>query len=209
MTQTNVPIVAESEELTIDICKFLVYHLQQYSAAKGLGLVVVSKAGVKTERDDRSPDLAAFSQTIGEQVRNCLGSGVLDFDEVPALVIEVASDNWREDYIRKRAEYALIDIPEYCIVDPKKERVRLMTNPANEDGYQHVDFVRGQQILFPQFPDLALSVDQVLSPANVENLIKAEQAQRQQLEQELVTERQRAERLAEMLRSQGINPNDL
>jgi len=56
-------------------------------------------------------------------------------------------------------------------------------------------------VSIPQFPDLALSVDEVLSPVNVENLIKAEQAQRQQLKQELVTERQRAERLAEMLRS--------
>ncbi|KAM3093620.1 Uma2 family endonuclease [Phormidesmis sp. 146-35] len=216
MTQTNVPIIAESEELTINICKFLVYHLQQYSNAKGLGLFIVSKAGIKTERNDRIPGIVVFGQTLGEQLLNRLGSDVLDFNEVPVLVIEVASDNWREDYIRKRAEYALIDIPEYCIVDPQKERVRIMTNPANEDGYQHTDFMRGRQIQFSQFPDLVLSVDEVLSPANVETLIKAEQAQRQQLEQELIIERQRAEqerqraeKLAEMLRSQGINPNDL
>jgi hypothetical protein len=66
-----------------------------------------------------------------------------------------------------------------------------------------------QRIQFSQFPDLALSVEEVLSSANVEALIKVEQAQRRQLEQELAIERQRAKRLAEMLRSQGINPNDL
>jgi Uma2 family endonuclease len=38
---------------------------------------------------------------------------VLDFEEKPLLVIEVTSQNWRDDYIRKRAEYNLIDIPEY------------------------------------------------------------------------------------------------
>ncbi|KAM3109184.1 Uma2 family endonuclease [Phormidesmis sp. 146-33] len=213
---TVIPMAAPTA-LHIDICKFLVYHLQRYIVAKGLDLVAVTEAGVRTEIDGtRIPDVVVCSQTIWEQVRSRPGSGVLDFNEVPVLVIEVASDNWREDYIRKRAEYALIDIPEYCIVDPKKERVRIMTNPANEDGYQHADFMRGQQIQFSQFPDLVLSVDEVLSPANVETLIKAEQAQRQQLEQELIIERQRAEqqrqraeKLAEMLRSQGINPNDL
>ncbi|MGV0024505.1 Uma2 family endonuclease [Phormidesmis priestleyi] len=203
--------------LHIDICRFLVYHIQRYVATKELDLVAVTKAGVRTETDGtRIPDVVICSQTVWRQVRSRPGSGVLDFNEVPLLVIEVASDNWREDYIRKRAEYALIDIPEYCIVDPKKDRVRILTNPANEDGYQHTDFVGGQQILFPQFPDLVLSVDEVLSPANVENLIRAEQDQRQQLQQELITERQRAdqehqraERLVELLRSQGINPKDL
>lgn len=61
---------------------------------------------------------------------------MFDLDEVPLLVVEVASENWREDYIRKRAEYALIDIPEYWIVDPKKERVWVLSNPESEDGYE-------------------------------------------------------------------------
>lgn len=227
---TPIPMAAPTA-LHIDICKFLVYHLQRYFASKELDLVAVTEAGVRTEIDGtRIPDIVVCTQTVWEQVRSRPGSGVLDFGEVPLLVIEVASDNWREDYIRKRAEYALIDIPEYCIVAPKKERIRIMTNPANEDGYEHTDFVRGQQIHFPQFSDLILSVDEVLSPANVENLVKADQIQRQQLEQEIVEERQRAnqereradqesqradqesqraERLAQLLLSQGINPNDI
>ena len=109
----------------------------------------------------------------------------LDFGEVPLLVIEVASGNWREDYSRKRAEYALIDIPEYCIVTPQQERVKIMVNPANEDGYKHVDFMRGEQTQFPQFPDLILSVDQVLSPASVEDSIKIEHSYQQELLQRL------------------------
>jgi hypothetical protein len=132
---------------------------------------------------------------------------VLDFDEVPALVVEVASENWREDYIRKRAEYALIDIPEYWIVDPQKERVWVLSNPESEDGYERTEFRRGQEMISIQFPELTLSVEQVLSPPVVEDLIRKEQGERQQLEQRVNEEYQRAERLAAKLREMGIDPN--
>jgi len=124
-------------------------------------------------------------------------------------VVEVTSDNWREDYIRKRAEYALIDIPEYCIVDPNKQRVWVLNNPEGEEGYQRQEFTRGQQLRFQQFPELVLSVDTILSPPVVEDLIREEQAQRQQLQQQLDEERQRAERLAARLREMGVDPDYL
>jgi Uma2 family endonuclease len=88
--------------------------------------------------------------------------------EVPTLVVEVTSDNWREDYIRKRAEYALIDIPEYWLVDPNKKRVRILTHPENEDGYDLADFQLGQTIASLQFSELMLSVDEILAPPIVE-----------------------------------------
>ncbi len=117
-------------------------------------------------------------------------------------MVEVTSDNWREDYIRKRAEYALIHIPEYCIVDPNKQRVWVLNNPEGEEGYQRTEFTRGQQLRFQQFPELVLSVDTILSPPVVEDLIREEQAQRQQLEE-------RTERLAARLREMGVDPDSL
>ena len=194
--------------LHTSICQFLVYQFQRYFGTKNLSLVAATTVGVRTEENSsRIPDVIVCSQSLWQQALNRPGSGVLDFDEVPALVVEVASENWREDYIRKRAEYALIDIPEYWIVDPQKQRVWVLSNPESEDGYERTEFRRGQEIISIQFPELTLSVEQVLSPPVVEDLIRKEQGERQQLEQRVNEEYQRAERLAAKLREMGIDPD--
>lgn len=189
--------------LHTSICQFLVYQFQRYFASQNLSLVVTSNVGVRTEEDSsRIPDVVVKTRSLWEQALNRPGAGVFDFNEVPVLVVEVASDNWREDYIRKRAEYALIDIPEYWIIDPKKARVWILTNPESEEGYVRTEFNCGQNIISIQFPELVLSVEEILSPPVVEELIREEQAQRQQLEQ-------KAERWAAKLREMGIDPDSV
>ncbi len=199
----NLIPMATPTVLHISICQFLVYHFQRYFAIKNLSLVVATTVGVRTEEDSsRIPDVVVCSQSLWEQARARSGAGVLDFDEVPVLVVEVVSDNWREDYIRKRAEYALINIPEYWIVDPKKERVWVLTNPESEDGYDRTEFRHGQNITSVQFPELILSLEQVLSPPVVEELIKEDVRSQQKLEQ-------RTERLAAKLREMGVDPDSV
>lgn len=189
--------------LHTSVCHFLVYLFQRYFATNNLSLVVATNVGVRTEEDSsRIPDVMACSQSLWEQALNRPGAGILDLDEVPTLVVEVVSENWREDYIRKRAEYALINIPEYWIVDPNKERVWVLTNPESEEGYERTEFKRGQEMRSVQFPQLVLPVEQVLSPPVVEELIREEQVQRQQLEQ-------KNERLAAKLREMGIDPDSI
>lgn len=185
------------------ICDFLVYQLKFYFARQNFPLIAISPVGVRTEVDtSRIPDVVVCTSTLWEQLCARPGAGILDFGEVPHLVVEVTSDNWREDYIRKRAEYALINIPEYWIVDPNKDRVWVLTHPEGEEGYQRVEFTRKQELRSEQFPELVLSVDTVLSPPVVEELMREEQAQRRQLEQ-------RAERLAARLREMGIDPDSI
>lgn len=199
--------------LHTDICKFLVYQLQRHFATYVPGLVAVKDTGVRTDDDGaRVPDVLVCRQSLWEQVRGRAGSGVLNFGEVPLLVVEVTSENWRQDYILKRAQYALVDIPEYWIVDANRGRVRILTHPENEDGYQHTDFISGQEIYSPQFPELVLSVSQLLSPPIVETLVRQEHVQREQLDQQVDQERQRAnqeqqraERLARKLMEMGID----
>lgn len=189
--------------LYIRICNFLVYQFQRYFATANLSLVATTSIGVRTEEDSsRIPDVVVCTQSLWEQVCARPGAGVLDFNEAPLLVVEVASDNWREDYIRKRAEYALIDIPEYWIVDPKKERVWILTNPQSEDGYDRTEFRQSQNIISVQFSQLVLSVEQILSPPIVEELIREDTRSRQQIEQ-------KTERLAAKLREMGIDPNSV
>ncbi len=199
------------------ICTFLVYQLQAYIAAQNLDLVAITVVGVRTETDSsRIPDVMVCSQSLWQQVQARSGAGVLDFQEVPALVIEVTSDNWREDYIRKRAEYAMIEIPEYWIIDPKKQQVWVMSNPAGQHGYEQTEFKAEELMRSPQFPELNLTINQILAPAIVEEVMKAEKLNQEQAlaqeRQQTERERQRAEQaeqqlatLQARLREQGID----
>ncbi|MEB3338715.1 MAG: Uma2 family endonuclease [Leptolyngbyaceae bacterium] len=193
--------MATPSGLHTNICEFLVYQFQRYFARKNLFWVAKTDAGVRTEFDSsRIPDVIGCSQNLWERVCDRPGAGILDFEEVPLLVVEVVSDNWRQDYIRKRAEYALIEVPEYWIVDPERHRVWVLTNPESEDSYDRVEFRAEHRIQSAQLPDLALSVAQVLAPPLVEELIKQEATERQDLQQQLAAERQKSERLADQLR---------
>jgi Uma2 family endonuclease len=185
--------------LHIKICEYLVYKLQRYLAEHNLDLVVKTGLGVRTDEDkSRIPDVVVCTQSLLEQAAAMPGAGILEFDEKPLLVVEVVSENRREDYVIKRAEYELANVPEYCIVDAKtgKEKIRFFALIEGEDGYTQTDFLPGQEIVSVVFPNLVLSVDEILNPPLVEELIKAEQAQLQ-----------KAERLAARLRELGVDPD--
>jgi Uma2 family endonuclease len=212
--------------LHIKICEYLVYKLQRYLAEHNLDLVAKTGLGVRTQQDtSRIPDVVVCTQSLLEQAAARPGAGILDFEEKPLLVIEVVSQNRRADYVIKRAEYELANVPEYVIVDPtpNKQLVRVLAFPEGEEIYTQTDFVPGQQMVSVVFPNLTLSVNEILSPPLVEWLIKEEQAQLQELEQQAAVERQRAdderqraddegqraERLAAKLRELGVDPNVL
>ena len=197
--------------LHTNICKYLVYRLQKYFADRALELVINALAtGVRTEKNSsRIPDLVVFPKAVWEEVLDRTGAGVLDFPEKPMLVVEVTSSNARDDYVIKRNEYEVAEIPEYWIIDPKKKRVRVFTNPGREEGYGFVDYTGDEPIVSSQFQSLVISANELLSPPLVEDLIKEEQAQLTALEQQVETERQRAETLAQRLRELGVNPDEL
>ena len=174
--------------LHIKICEYLVYKIQRYLAAHNLDLVVKTGLGVRTdENKSRIPDVVVCTQSLLEQAAARSGAGILDFDEKPLLVIEVVSENRRADYVIKRGEYELANVPEYCIVDPKngKQKIRLFALIEGEDGYTYTDFLPGDEIVSVVFPDLVLSVDEILNPPLIEELIKAEQAQLQKAERSI------------------------
>lgn len=145
---------------------------------------------------------------------------MLNFEETPTLVVEVTSENWRDDYVLKMAEYAYNNIPEYWLVDPKKQHFWIMSDPEGEFGYSKTECSGSQPIQSAIFPDLLLTADPVLNPPIVERLLTQQQAlNRQQLSeahQRAEQERQRAEQehqraqvMAEKLRDLGIDPESL
>lgn len=213
------------------ICEFLTYKLQRYFADQNLSLVAKTTVGVRTdENSSRIPDAIVGDCALWQQISDRPGAGVLDFAEKPILVVEIVSSNRRDDYIIKRSEYELAEIPEYWIVDPKKKRVRVYGNLNHEEGYSLVDFTEDSAIVSGQFEGLELSVPELLDPPIVEDLIKQEQVRIKNLEQQAETERERAEtereraetesqradnerqrseKLAQRLRELGVNPDEL
>jgi Uma2 family endonuclease len=188
--------MATASALHTSICEYLVYKLQRYLAEHNLDLVVKTSVGVRTENATSCiPDVLVCTQSLWEQILAQPGSGILDLGETPLLVVEVVSENRRADYMIKRAQYELANVPEYVIVDPKrgKQKIRILAFIEGEDGYIHTDFFPGEEIVSVVFPDLVLLVDEILNPPLVEELVKAERAQLQESQQQAVMERQRAD----------------
>jgi Uma2 family endonuclease len=91
------------------------------------------------------------------------------------LVIEVVSTNWRDDYYKKLADYELMGIPEYWVVDyaalggmkfignPKQSTVSLYQLVGEE--YQVTKFTGNSPIISPTFPNLSLTAQQIFDAA--------------------------------------------
>lgn len=211
--------MATASALHTSICEYWVYKLQRYLAEHNLDLVVKTSVGVRTEdATSRIPDVVVCTQSLWEKALARRGSGILDFDETPLLVIEVVSQDRRADYITKRGEYEQANVPEYVIIDPaeNRQRVRVMAFLEGDDIYTEVNYLPGEEMVSVVFPNLRLSVNEILCPPLVEGLIKEEQARLLELGQQAATERQRAddehqraERLAVRLRELGVDPDSV
>jgi Uma2 family endonuclease len=94
-----------------------------------------------------------------------------------ALVIEVVSSNWRDDYHLKYADYEEMGIEEYWIVDyaalggrnfignPKQPTISVCNLVEGE--YQIVKFRDNDRIVSQIFPDLNLTANQIFQAGAV------------------------------------------
>lgn len=79
----------------------------------------------------------------------------------PLLVAEIVSPSTAaEDYRAKRMEYAVLNIPEYWIVDPIQSLVTICT--LREGAYDDQVFKGNEVLISPTFPQLSLTAAQVL-----------------------------------------------
>lgn len=91
--------------------------------------------------------------------------------ESACLVIEIVSNNWRDDYIKKFDDYEALGIPEYWIIDYlAKGSARFIGTPKTPtitichlvDGeYQVSLFKENENIISPTFPELNLTAEQI------------------------------------------------
>jgi Uma2 family endonuclease len=98
-----------------------------------------------------------------------------------ALVVEVVSTNWRDDYLKKAADYETVGILEYWIIDyaalggrrfignPKQPTISICSLVEGE--YQVRQFragdISGERIQSPTFPELNLTAEQIFQAGNL------------------------------------------
>lgn len=107
----------------------------------------------------RIPDVVVLPVSQWESLAN--REAVIEFNEPPPLlVVEVVSKSTKTtDYRSKRSEYAVLEIPEYWIVDPLQGVITVCT--LVEGFYDATEFRGEESILSPTFPELALTAAQV------------------------------------------------
>jgi Uma2 family endonuclease len=132
---------------------------QEWTALAGVVGVRSPRAG----RWDtvRVPDVVVIPL---EQWRNLQNrEAVIELNEPsPLLVVEVVSESTKStDYRAKRAEYSVLDIPEYWIVDPLNAKVTVLT--LVEGWYDAAEFVGSDWVRSGTFPNLELTAEQVLA----------------------------------------------
>ena len=100
-----------------------------------------------------------------EQAKELLGQAAV-FQTAPLLIVEVVSpDSIAHDYRYKRSEYAALEVPEYWIVDPLEAKVTLLL--WEEGLYEETIFIGSQAIASSAFPNLSLTVEQILAAGTV------------------------------------------
>lgn len=129
----------------------------------GLPWLCFREAGIRTGwRKSRLSDLYIVPV---EQVRDFLDrSAVAEIP--PLLAVEVVSpESVNRDYRYKRSEYAALEILEYWIVDPMESKVTILL--WEEGLYEETVFRGNQNIASRTFPELNLTVEQVLAAGNI------------------------------------------
>jgi len=88
-----------------------------------------------------------------------------------ALIVEIASTNWRDDYLKKLKDYEELQIPEYWIVDPlglaatryigSPKQPTLSIYTLDGDEYQVSQFRGDERLISIAFPELELTAEKV------------------------------------------------
>ena len=192
------PTATAAHELLIS---FLAAMMMRFIAAHDLPYVVRVNAGVQTEEDtSRLPDIAMYDRHDWERLLKQGGPAVLRLGEPMRLVVEVTSENWKDDYYDKRAEYEQRRIPEYWIVDGRRKQVVALYLAEDATTYQEQVLRPGDVLASRVLAGLTLPVETILAPPMPEDILREElqrlsQAAREAaLAQERIeAERQRAE----------------
>jgi Uma2 family endonuclease len=149
------------------IIRCLTNRLDAAIAVMGANWIALpSLVGVRSPRGTRwdtvrIPDVTVMPLAQWEELEH--REAVINLHEPPPLlVVEVVSESTKDvDYRAKLAEYAVLDIPEYWIVDPLQNQVMLA---ALESGLYNSTVFQGDEVIqSPLFANLTLTAAQILA----------------------------------------------
>ncbi|MHC5824246.1 MAG: Uma2 family endonuclease [Nostoc sp.] len=152
----------DHEEIVVFLSTKITLEYSRLSLTYGIPKTVLVKP--LENESAYSPDLLLLNLTnLVNEPRWKKESTVTQAASIP-LVIEVVSTNWRDDYLKKYADYEQMGIPEYWIVDyaalggrefigkPKQPTILVC---CLEEGEYRVSKFRGddriQSLTFPEF----------------------------------------------------------
>ncbi len=145
------------------ISKFIEQNFDEQIKLLNLPWMCFREAGIRTGwRKSRLSDVYVVTS---EQVIEFLDESAV-CQSPPLLVVEVVSpESVKRDYRYKRSEYAALEILEYWIVDPIELKVTVLL--WEEGLYEDTEFTDSQKIISRIFPQLNLTVEQVLTAGNI------------------------------------------
>lgn len=156
------------------------FSLKSQSKRYNLGLLIHPEPVlILGKKDTRKPDLIAIDKDSWNQQTTT--EAVLR--EPPSVVIEIVSTNWEEDYRNKPLWYAAFGVLEFWIVDPLfhlnrypgKRNPKILQPTISigklvssdsilvEKEYRFASFTGSDRIKSQFFPDLDLTVDQIVA----------------------------------------------
>lgn len=156
-----------------EIAGFLAYKLNVVIDNQGLNCFIPKECVVKPFRDESGyePDVIVCDRLSINKEPRWSASSIITMGSSVRLIVEVASNNWRNDYLLKAADYEEMGIPEYWIVDylglggrrfignPKQPTISIYQLVDGE--YQVSQFRGNTPIESPAFPDLNLTAAQI------------------------------------------------
>lgn len=134
------------------------------------GRIIIRTENASGREQGRHPDVSVVDRTVWESQPLAYSALI----EPLQLAVEVVSNNWEDDYIDKLDEYQRLGISEYWIVDylalgsrdllgnPKEPSVFVYLLDKN-NVYQCTRYQRTDRIISRTFPDLSLTVEQILA----------------------------------------------
>lgn len=162
-------LMPEPDDWHEEILEFLsfMFELQyrrlklKYSVRKRNALMIENARG-------RRPDIAVIDRPATRREERRAG-----IRSVPRMIVEIASGNWSTDLVDKQEEYETLQVPEYWIVDYRGQipakycqrgRSKKVITLTLEDGlYQKAEYLEGEEVSCLVFPELKLTVDQILA----------------------------------------------
>jgi Uma2 family endonuclease len=168
---------AKHEDVVDGLCRLLVDHCQSlnlpYVPRQSKQVRLNATAG--ESESSRKADIVVFAKEEWVRMRQSSASAAAYIP--PPLAIEVVSTNWRDDYRIKLNEYETLGILEYWIVDyaglggvqyigsPKQSTVTI--NRLIDGEYQALRYQEEATIVSPTFPELVLTIAQIIAMTEV------------------------------------------